>query len=156
MRKIFLIQTQNMYAIKQRTRNHASRFIGDKEAHKAFKRLENRAKRELSDRKDKTISIVRKGRGKGYAAPGYFDTSMECEVHGNLTLKRPTSFPVPNNRGTQLMSCNGDPIHWIATGRGISMPRGEAELNWELIGYDLNLSSHEGKVLLEHCSQGWE
>jgi len=146
-----------MHTIKNKARNHSGHFFGDKEAHEAFKRLENRAKRELSDRKDKTISIVRKGRGKGYAAPGYFDTSMECEVHGNITATgRRTSFPLLNSRGTQLLSCNDEPLFWTATGRGISMPRGEAEYNWDLIGYDVNLASREGKELHEHCSQGWE
>ena len=144
-----------MNTIRTNARNHSNGFIAGKDAHKVFKRMENRAKRELSDRKDKTISIVRKGRGKGYAAPGYFDTSMECEVHGNITDRRHTSVPLLNERGTQLRVYD-EPLFWTATGRGITMPRGEAEYNWDLIGYDVNLASREGKDLHELCSQGWE
>jgi len=149
-----------MHTIKNKARNHSGHFFGDKEAHEAFKRLENRAKRELSDRREKAISIERKRRGKGYAEPGYFDASMECEVHGLITARRHTSVPftsVPllNERGTQLRVYD-ELLYWTATGRGISRPRGEAEYNWDLIGYDVNLSSLEGKLLHEQCSHGWE
>lgn len=144
-----------MNTIRTNARNHSTGFIGGKDAHAAFKRMENRAKRQASNDKQKAISVDRKRRGRGYADPGYFDANIECDVHGNITA-RPTSVPLLNNRGTQLLSCNDAPLYWTATGRGISMPRGEAEYNWDLIGYDVNLASREGKELHEHCSQGWE
>jgi hypothetical protein len=145
-----------MNTIKNNARNHSIGFVGGKEAHAAFKRMENRVKRQASNDKQKAISIDRKRRGRGYADPGYFDANIECEVHGNITAIRHTSIPLLNNRGTQLLSCNDAPLYWTATGRGISMPRGEAEYDWVIYGYDVNLSSREGKELHEHYSQGWE
>lgn len=150
-------------------RNRSSGFVEAKDAHKTWKLAQKRAQLAEKLIKEKSISRKRKQRGRGYATPGHFNASFECDVvYKYDTQKHSDSVPITHH-GEAVLTSNHAPLYHTATSRGISFARDEDGYNIDLamrdeeavmyrsgVCYGMHRSDAISKEMHERWSAGWE